>query len=149
MVSLTKDWFKNTRNFLASSYIRILSICLYFITNLLMWSSIYKWIFEIGGFQVGSDLGVRGLPLFWGLGSTPPQGKWKTRGGSGPPPQGFRCPYSGPPCVMCILMALFCRVFWGGQIVLHHCLPIDWLTLRSTSKARALGSPSGSLEHRC
>ena len=26
MVSLTKDWFKNTRNFLASSYIRILSI---------------------------------------------------------------------------------------------------------------------------
>ena len=49
-----------------------------------MWSSIYKWIFEIGGFQVGSDLGVRGLPLFWGLGSTPPQGKWKTRGGSEP-----------------------------------------------------------------
>jgi hypothetical protein len=57
---------------------------------------------QIGGFQVGSDLGVRGLPLplFWGLGSTPRPREIEKPGGVpglDPPPQGSRCSYLAPP----------------------------------------------------
>ena len=79
MVSLTKDWFKNTRNFLASSYKNSINLPLFYnksfdvVVNLQM--NLRNW-----GVSGGVGFGGTGPAAILGVGLHPPPGKVKNRG---------------------------------------------------------------------
>ena len=76
MVSLTKDWFKNTRNFLASSYKNSINLPLFYnksfdvVVNLQM--NLRNW-----GVSGGVGFGGTGPAAILGVGLHPPPGKVK------------------------------------------------------------------------
>ena len=80
MVSLTKDWFKNTRNFLASSYKNSINLPLFYnksfdvVVNLQM--NLRNW-----GVSGGVGFGGTGPAAILGVGLHPPPGKVKNPGG--------------------------------------------------------------------